>query len=266
MADPTSELLAAGYDAVYAAIRTSPTLRRIWRQHALGDDYPEGFEPISFLSRAELDRVAASLQLQRGQTLVDLGCGLAGPSLWLARESGASLVGVDLSAVAIAAAAARAADLGLAGQARFVTGSFAQTNLAASAAHACMSIDALQYAPDKQAAFTEAARILRPGGRLVFTAFELDRERAAGLPIIGLDPVDDYAPLLRSAGFSPLVYEETPDWWQRVRSTYEAIMAAASLLTDELGQLAWQSLSSEVSLTLERKFYRSHVFVVATRE
>jgi ubiquinone/menaquinone biosynthesis C-methylase UbiE len=38
----------------------------------------------------------------------------------------------------------------------------------------------LQYAPNKAQAFAEVARILRPGGRFAFVAFELDQSRVAG--------------------------------------------------------------------------------------
>ena len=40
-----------------------------------------------------------------------------------------------------------------------------------------MTVDALQYAPNKVQAFAEVARILRPGGRFAFVAFELDPSR-----------------------------------------------------------------------------------------
>ena len=65
-----------------------------------------------------------------------------------------------------------------------------------------MTIDALQYAPDKRAALEEVARILVLGGRFVFLVFELEPARVAGLPVVGADPVDDYAPLLTATGFS----------------------------------------------------------------
>ena len=42
------ELVASGYDAVYAAIPNSPTLRRIWHESAEGVDFPEEFGHISF--------------------------------------------------------------------------------------------------------------------------------------------------------------------------------------------------------------------------
>ena len=51
---------------------------------------------------------------------------------------------------------------------------------AAAAADGAISVDALQYAPDKRARLKEAARILRPGGRLVFTAFEVEPQRVEG--------------------------------------------------------------------------------------
>jgi SAM-dependent methyltransferase len=61
-------------------------------------------------------------------------------------------------------------------------GTFAMTGLADAAADGAISVDALQYAPDKRAGLKEAARILRPGGRLVFTAFEVEPQRGVHLP------------------------------------------------------------------------------------
>ncbi len=79
---------------------------------------------------------------------------------------------------------------------------------------AAMTVDALQYAPSKQAAFEEFTRILRPNGRLVFAAFELDPVRTVGLPLIGEDPVEDYRPLLESQDFDVLTYD--PRWRDRL--------------------------------------------------
>jgi ubiquinone/menaquinone biosynthesis C-methylase UbiE len=265
MVDAQTDLIASGYDAVYTAMPNSPTLLRLWREHALGDGYPEGFESISFLRLADMRRMAGELKLAAGGRLVDLGCGMGGPGLWIARETGARLTGIDRSNVAVAQAAARAAARGLAESADFAAGSFAQTGLERASADGAMSIDALQYAPDKREAFAEAARILRPGARFVFRAFELDPGRAAELPVLGLDPVDDYQPLLSSTGFSVLVYEATEVWPKRVTAAYEAILAAEKTLAQEMGEQAWLALSLEVSLTLQRQPYRRHVLAVAMR-
>jgi ubiquinone/menaquinone biosynthesis C-methylase UbiE len=256
----------AGYDAVYAAMPKSHTLQRLWREHAAGLDFPEEFGHISFVTISQLSRMAQELRLSPGETFVDLGCGMGGPALWVARETGAKLVGVDLSAVAIAQATERAIALGLSGQASFVVGTFADTTLPGGCADAVMSEDALQYAPDKRSLFGETARIMRAGGRIVFTAFELEPSRVAGLPVIGADPVDDYRPLLEAAGFTIDAYEEVPGWPEPMTAAYAAVLAAKDTLAKEMGDAAFAALSAEMSLTLERKPYRRRVLAAATKQ
>jgi ubiquinone/menaquinone biosynthesis C-methylase UbiE len=258
-------LVEAGYDAVHAAMPNSPTLLRIWREHAMGEDFPEEFWHISFLTIAEAERIARELSLGPDSSLVDLGCGAGGPALYFARTTGARVTGVDLSGAAVKIAGGRAEALGLSGVARFQKGSFTETGLATASADTAVSFDALQYAPDKAAAFAEAARILRPGGRIAFTAFELEPGRVANLPVIGTDPVADYRPALDEASFDVLAYEETPGWEARLTNAYSAIVEAKDVLMHEMGQLAVAALLSEIILTLEQRPYRRRVFCLAQR-
>jgi ubiquinone/menaquinone biosynthesis C-methylase UbiE len=258
-------VVALGYDAVFDATPKSPTLRRLWREFAIGDDFPEEFLHISFVTLPQLRRMAADLQIHSGDTLVDLGCGMAGPALWVARETGANLIGVDLSSVAVALASERANELGLSSVARFLVGSFEATGLDDASAGGAMSEDALQYAPDKKAALREAARILRPGGRLVFTAFELDPGHVEGLPVIGDDPVDDYRPLLDLAGFNVEAYEEIPGWPEPVRTTYQSLLDAKEALIGEMGPVAATAFFTELTMTLQREIYRRRIFTVAAK-
>jgi SAM-dependent methyltransferase len=256
------DVAASGYDSFYSAWGRSPTLRRIWRQHVTGPDYPEAFAHISFLPLAQLQALAEALNLTADQLLVDLACGAGGPGLWVAKESGARLVGCDLSRVAIDRANERAPGVGMTGRAEFRHCSFEQTGLPARSADAVMTVDALQYAPDKTEALAEVARILRPGRRFAFVAFELDAERVAGLPVWN-DPVDDYRPLLDVAGFEVLSYEQTPNWQSQVEAAFGAIAAEHETLESELGHAASAVLALEASTTLELQPYRGHVHVTA---
>jgi ubiquinone/menaquinone biosynthesis C-methylase UbiE len=258
-------LVQGGYDAVYGSLLRSPTLREIWRRHALDPGYPEGFENISFVTSGELARLASALDTARGQEIADLGCGQGGPGLWVAREIGARLQGIDLSPVAVSHATQRAESLGLADIATFSTGTFDRTGLNDGSAHATVSFDALQYAPDKEAVAQEVHRILVPGGRFAFTAFELDPDRMSDLPVIGTDPTQDYRSILSRAGFTIETYEETSAWQTRLTNAYQAIVENHDTLIREMTDEAAAPLTMEVTLTLEHHPYRRRVLAIATR-
>ena len=259
MEDP----VAGGYDAVYAAWPSSPGLQSIWRRNALGPGYPPGFEPISFLTFDELQGIVRALRLRPGDRVIDLACGAAGPGLFVARHAEARLVGIDLSRVDIRLAARRASTQHL--EADFVVAVAAAIALAGASSQGALSVDALQYVPDKRAALREVARVLAPGGRFAFTAFELDPERVVDLPVLGTDPVADYAPLLADAGFTVESYDESAQWAERLEATYRAVVAARDTLAAEMGQRAIDALLMEVALTLEVRPYRRRVFVVASK-
>jgi SAM-dependent methyltransferase len=261
--DP-SDLVASGYEAFYTAWGNSPTLRQIWREHVTGTDYPEEFSHISFLPFAQLRSLTEGLALSADQLLVDLACGAGGPGLWAARETGARLIGLDLSANAKKQASERAVPLGMSGRASFSQGTFEATGLEAASADALMSVDALQYVPDKKAALAEVARILRPRGRFAFVAFELHPDRVAGLPFWE-DAVSDYRPLLEQVGFEINQYDQIPHWEDQVAAGFGAILTHRDTLAMELGEAAAAATVMEATVTTELKPYCGHVLAVTTR-
>lgn len=171
-----------------------------------GGEYPDEVTPYSFATRSELGRIARELGVASGRRIVDLGCGEGSAGLWVARETGASLIGVDVSSVAIARARARIPHFGCEGRADFAVEDFVATGLPAESLDGAMSIDVLWVVPDKAAALREVARILRPGARFVFATWDF----AASPP--GGPQVADHRPLLRDAGFATEAYERTGHW------------------------------------------------------
>src|SRR5207247_7327630 len=124
---------------------------------------PEEADPRSFVTLPELERMARELQVGPGQLFVDLGCGHGGPSLWLARATGAGLIGIDLSAVAIANAPDRARAFGLPDRAQFRVADITATGFSDGSCDGATSIDMLWSVPDKLGAMRECVRILKPG-------------------------------------------------------------------------------------------------------
>jgi SAM-dependent methyltransferase len=212
-ADSTPPPTAADFDRAFSAA-ASPGIRRVWQ--SAQPDLPSQIEPHSFVSAGLLRHVAQALDLAPGQTLVDLGCGRGGPGLWLAREAGVWLVGVDFSPVGVDQAARRAALFGMAHRARFVVGDLTCTGLAQASADAAVSIDAFHFAADPAAAAGEARRVLRPGRRLVLTNWQPKVPDDARLPArLRID----WPQVLRSAGFTDIEMDAWPEWhdlWTRV--------------------------------------------------
>src|SRR5229473_3130968 len=157
--------------------------------------FPPGVEPFSFVPRTGLDRVLAELRLRPGAHLVDLCCGRGGIGLWFASVSGARVTGIDFSPGAIAQASRQADAFVPRPQASFVVADAADTSVPAKSAGAVVCIDALQLVPDREGLLREAARVLRPGGRVVITTWErrggarpsdARRGRAKPSPLLGV--------------------------------------------------------------------------------
>jgi SAM-dependent methyltransferase len=261
--DDAFDVVVDGYDSVYAAMATSPTFRSLWAQHACGGDFPAEYAHISFLTFDELRAMAEHLALGPGSMLADLGCGAGGPGLWVASQARASLVGIDASVTGLAQARRRAENLGLAEHARYQLGTFAATGIDDAIVDGALTVDAIQYAPDKHAVFRELHRILGPGGRMALSAFELDPGRVEGRAVFGVDPIADYAPLLDEAGFTVDWYRESPGWAERVRTTFTAVVEAMPALTKEMGEAAAGALRGEAAFTLQVQPYRRRVVIGA---
>jgi ubiquinone/menaquinone biosynthesis C-methylase UbiE len=227
--DPMVRDMEVRYDRLFAGYAKSPTLRQIWRD-AYGDDYPEDVEPLSYVTLTDLHRLVLAVAAGPGHTIADLGCGRGGPSLWVARQTGAHVVGIDVSSIGIAHANERADREGMTGQARFQVGDVTATGLPAASVDAAMSVDALVFVPDIEAVMAEVARILRPGGHFAF----ITREQSAPSTSFGTPSRPDYRPALTGAGLEIDTYEETPHWAERQFALLRAMAAAEPQLRAEM--------------------------------
>ena len=148
--DPMVRAMEVKYDRLFAGYAKSPTLRKIWR-NAYGDDSPENAEPLSYVTLTDLRRIAAALGVGPGATIADLGSGSGGPSLWVARQTGAQVVGIDVSTIGVAQANERARAEGVADRVRFHVSDIATLPLPAASVYAAMSVDMLVFVPDIEA-------------------------------------------------------------------------------------------------------------------
>lgn len=179
----------------------------------LGDSYhPGGVE----LTR----RLAQLLALEPGQRVLDVASGIGTTAVLLAAEHDVEVLGVDLGAAQVNKATARAQAAGVADRVEFHVGDAEQLPLPNGEFDVVVSECAFCTFPDKPTAAAEAARVLRPGGRLGLTDVWLRPDRLdpelAGLAgriacIADARPIDDTSALLEGAGFRIDTVEQHDD-------------------------------------------------------
>ena len=105
--------------------------------------------------------LADQLSLKPGMQVLDVGCGIGGPMGTLARQYGASFVGINNNAYQIERAKVHTRDVQ--SLCRFIHGDYMQIPEGDDHYDAAIAIESTCYAPDKTRAFQEIFRVLRPG-------------------------------------------------------------------------------------------------------
>ena len=187
------------------------------------------------------ERIAALCGLGAGDRALDFGSGIGGPTLHMARVTGASFIGVSNNERLNAQARARAARAGLAGRVTFQTlddleykalpfpdGSFQAVTFFESVCHV----------PDRPALFRELARVLAPGGRLggmdwiqrPFGMYQTDAEIAGfiqpvndAISIPGHGTVASYSAHMTDAGLRVTI----------ARDLYDGVLCWSTVQDDE---------------------------------
>jgi SAM-dependent methyltransferase len=132
--------------------------------------YGEDLGQQGWRTATEQAEIAQLMGLASDSHVLDVACGTGGPSLALVERTGCRLTGLDLEAAAIAYAQTQAAARGLGDRATFVRlDCGASLPFADGSFDGVLCIDAISHLPDRFGTLSEWARLLRPGGRLVFT-------------------------------------------------------------------------------------------------
>jgi SAM-dependent methyltransferase len=220
---------AAYFDQWYSNLAESSAHGEVVRR-TLG--LPPELESTSLLSWDGIADIVAALEVRRGQTVVDLACGRGGYGLEVARRTGAHLIGIDFSAVALEIARRRARD-----GAEFRIGELIATGLPDASVDAIMCVDAMQFADPYGAGLAECLRILAPGGRLVLTGWQADDLGDEAVPARLRHDVERE---LRAAGFTAVDVRHMASWRAAERAHWTAALAV-----DPAGDPALASLHDE---------------------
>ncbi len=190
-----------------------PFYRELWGEHVHHGLWLTGRETAAAAVDALGDHVGAALAVRPGARLVDIGCGYGGTARRLAAALGAEVTGLTLSAVQAAHAPPHPG-------VTLLVCDWLANGLPDAAFDAAYAIESTEHMADKPAMLAEAARVLRPGGRLVVCAW-LARDdatpwqvrhllepicREGAMPSLGSR--EDYAGWAAAAGLDAVAYED----------------------------------------------------------
>ena len=152
------------YDAQYG--RFSSDLYASIRREAFGEDIGQN----SWLTSDEHDLFIDWMSLTNDSRVLDVACGSGHTTLRIASRTGCAVQGVDIHENAIAEARSAAQERGLAPRAGFEVHDASKALPFSDAVFdALICIDAINHLPNRPVVLGEWARVLKPGGVLVFT-------------------------------------------------------------------------------------------------
>lgn len=243
---------AAGhYDANYSQFAAS--IYREIRSEAFGEDLGQN----SWLTATDLRKFAQGLQLEANHRLLDVACGSGGPLLAVAQWTGCHVVGIDLHDQAVATATAMAREQKLDQRARFERHDASRPlPFPDRSFDGVICVDAVNHLPDRRFVFSEWARVLVPGGRLLFTDpivvtgalsnTEIAARSAAGFYLFVPRGLDER--LLDEVGLGLLSVDDL--------TTQMAEMAARRRAAREKRAAALREIEGDATFVSEQAFFR----------
>jgi sterol 24-C-methyltransferase len=147
-------------------------------------------EPIEHSVVRHEQYLAHRINIQEGQKVIDVGCGIGGPARAIARFTGANITGVNLNPYQIRQARQFTQEAGLGYQVNFVNENFLHMPFEDNTFDAGYAIEATCYSPNLVDVYREVFRVLKPGA--TFGLYE----------VVMTDKYDDKDPAHREVRFS----------------------------------------------------------------
>ena len=214
--------------------RFAEALQSAIRRETWGEEMGQS----GWITTVEQDWMIDFLGLKAGSRLLDVACGSGGPTLRIVEKTGAHATGIDIHQDGVENATRLATARGLADRARFqVCDASKPLPFHDAAFDAVLCVDAINHLAGREGVLAEWARVLRPGGRVLFAdpvvlTGALTNEEIAVRSSIGffLFVAPDYDDrLIASAGLRLVAKEDTTESvarlagrWREARAKREA--------------------------------------------
>ena len=258
------------YNGAYSNYATE-----LYRQVRL-ETYGSDFGQTSWVTSGESREIPDRLGLTPSSSVLELGCGSGGYALHLAEKIGCRIVGLDINEPGIRNAAALASAKNLSERAVFRQCDISQ-NLPFDDASfdAVFSNDVLCHIPGRLNVLREIHRVLKPGGRMLFSdalviGGMLSHEEIAARSSIGFyvySPPGENERLMEQAGFQQIRVADTSESAAQIAHRWhQAREKRSHELIEREGEPTFTGLQKFLScvrtLTSERRLLRHRYLAV----
>jgi tocopherol O-methyltransferase len=186
----------------------SPYYQSLWGDHIHHGYWIRGDESKELAQVQLMEHLAELANVQTGSTVLDVGCGFGGSSIYLATKYKASATGITISPVQVEMA--RKAATVAQSDARFLLMDAESLDFS-QPFDLLWSVESISHYHDRRSFFTNAVKFLKPGGVFALTdwfkkaGLSAAQERKFIEPIergmfIDLETMDDYESHLNASG------------------------------------------------------------------
>lgn len=188
------------------------------------EDILQNYDQDHFGGVEANDALASLAGIDESCLVLDVCCGMGGPSRYLAHNYGCRVTGIDLTESRIEGAKRLAAMAGLDNRVSFMQSDALEMPFADKTFDVLISQEAFCHIPDKARLIAQCARVLTPGGRLTFTDIlitkntseETQKRLRKEMTFQELGSIESYRDSFSREGCTLAAYHDLSDEWRQV--------------------------------------------------
>jgi tocopherol O-methyltransferase len=250
---------------------SSQLWEEVWGEHMHHGYYGENGAFPRDHYQAQINMIEKILEWGQIETqvksIIDIGCGIGGSSVYLAKKLNTPVIGITLSQVQARRAVERSPDQAAT---QFLVADALYPPLKPRSFDLVWSLESAEHFPDKRQFLEACFELLKPGGCFLMATWchrptprsltNAEQEylrllyKAYHLPEI--ISIDEYAAIAHEVGFSNL---ETADWTEAAQPFWNAVIRSALFPRNmkKLIKTGWPVLKGALAMPLMIQGYRS---------
>lgn len=237
----------------------SALLSAIWGGNLHMGFFAATDEQLAQAQRRAKDHMARAAELTAGRSVIEVACGVGNTAIHLARYYGVNVHATNIAQAQLDEAAENARAANIADRISFAFADYHHLPGPSDVYDCWWCQEALLYATDRTQVFSEARRVVKPGGRIVFSDLTLSdglpqneqQEFVSDIRAPHLWAMEDYDRLIARMKFRII---ERQDWSSHVAATFAAVARNLAAIRGEFASRIGEETVRGTEFRIARQF------------